>query len=251
MSIAGPSSWRLQRHAQLASTQDTAVAAAQAGEAGFLAILADTQTAGRGSRGRGWVAPAGNLNLSLMLRPRDRVPDPGYWAMLAGVALHSALARYTDGLMLKWPNDLLLHGAKLGGILIDSCLAAGGCLDWLVIGMGANLSQAPHVHGRTAACLPKPAPAPDEVARAVLHAFDRWAQADLHAAWLARAHPAGTEIDVVTRQGRVRGRFAGLTPRGELLLAGHPGPIGSAEVFLTTPPAARGIAPEHRAMLSV
>ena len=233
MTGAGPSSWRLQHHAQLASTQDTAIAAAHAGEAGRLAVLADGQTAGHGSRGRSWTAPAGNLNLSLMLRPRSRLPDPGYWAMLAGVALHAALAPFSGMLMLKWPNDLLLAGAKLGGVLIDSCLASSGHLDWVVIGLGANLAQAPLCARRETAGRPAPAPAPDMIARSVLQAFDYWAKADPRSAWLARAHPPGTAIDVVTPQRRVRGRFAGLTESGELLLEGESAPISSAEIFLT------------------
>ena len=236
MNHAGPSSWRLQHSAHLASTQSTAIAAAHNGEAGFLAVLADRQTAGRGSRGRTWLAPAGNLNLSILLRPPNRLPDPGYWAMLAGVALHSALAPFTGGLILKWPNDLLLNGAKLGGILIDSGLTPGGQLGWVVIGLGANLAQAPRCEDRLTACLPAPAPAPADIAESVLEAFDHWADADLRPAWLARAHPPGTVIDVVTLRSRLRGRFAGLTERGELLLDGHPVPISSAEVFLAVAP---------------
>ena len=234
MNEAGPSPWRLQKHVQLESTQKTAIEAAQAGDAGFLAVLADAQTAGRGSRGRIWVAPAGNLNLSLMLRPHE-MPDPGYWAMLAGVTLHAALAHFTAGLMLKWPNDLMLHGAKLGGILIDSSVLPNGRLDWVVIGMGANLAHAPACEGRQTARLPGPAPTPADIAARVLAAFDCWAGTDIQSAWLARAHPPGTAIDVVTRHRRLQGRFAGLTSRGELLLEGCGSPISSAEIFLSRP----------------
>ena len=248
MITPGPPPWRLQRHARLNSTQDRAIAAAQAGDEGRLAVLADEQTAGRGSRGRSWIAPAGNLNLSLMLRPHQQSPDPGYWAMLAGVALHSALAPYAEGLTLKWPNDVLLNGAKLGGILIDSSVSSNGHLGWVVIGIGANLAHAPLCAHRPTACLPAPAPSPDRIAAAGIEAYDYWANADLRSAWLARAHPLGTAIDVVTQHRRLQGRFAGLTARGELLLEGHPAPIGSAEVFLGTA-ATPDSAPTSRAML--
>jgi BirA family biotin operon repressor/biotin-[acetyl-CoA-carboxylase] ligase len=157
MTSAAPPSWRVQEHKTLASTQDAAIAAARAGDPGRLAILAATQTAGRGSRGRGWLSPAGNLNLSVLLRPDASVP-PGLYALLAGVALHEALSAYAAGLMLKWPNDLLLGGAKLGGILIDASFAAAGVPDWVVIGIGANLAVAPHIAGRETAALPPPAP---------------------------------------------------------------------------------------------
>ena len=171
--------------------------------------------------------------------------------MLAGVALHSALAPFAERLMLKWPNDVLLCGAKLGGILIDSSVLPNGLLDWVVIGIGANLARAPQCEGRLTACLPAPAPPAAAIAAAVLGEFDRWATADFHAAWLARAHRPGTVIDVATQDRRLRGRFAGLTARGELLLEGYPAPISSAEVFLSTPCATLTAAPKTRAALPV
>ncbi len=244
MSQAAPSSWRLQFFPQLPSTQDVALEAARRGDPGRLAVLAEVQTAGRGSRGRGWTAPAGNLNLSVLLRPPGARPDPGNWALLAGVSLYDALSPYAGGLLLKWPNDVLRDGRKLGGVLIDCSLAADGLLDWVVIGFGANLAHAPCVEGRQTACLPAPAPSARTVAEAVLAALDRHAELDMRAAWLSRAHAAGTEIDVVTRRRRLRGRFAGLNEAGELLLMGVEQPVSSAEVFLA-PSVAEGPASAH------
>ena len=228
-------SWRIERHATIASTQTAAIAAARGGEPSRLAVLAAVQTTGRGSRGRGWVSPPGNLNLSVLLRPSG-YPDPGHWAMLAGVALHDTLAPYTDGLMLKWPNDLLLGGGKLGGVLIDSGLDADGRVDWVVVGVGANLAVSPCVEGRITACLPPPCPDAAAVADGFLDKLDCWNGADIRSAWLDRAHRAGTLIDVVTPHRRVRGRFAGLSSRGELVLEGVAAPISSAEVFLPAEP---------------
>lgn len=234
MSAVAPPPWRWQVHDSVASTQDLAIAAARAGTT-RLAVLAMQQTGGRGSRGRAWIAPAGNLNLSVAFRPNDAWPAPGYWAMLAGVCLFDALAHHTDGLMLKWPNDVLLHGAKLGGVLIDSSLRADGRLDWVVIGLGANLAEAPRIEARTTASLPPPPPAPRDVAAHVLENLDRFASANIRAEWLARAHPKGTEIDVVMGGCHIHGRFEGVTEAGELLLEGHARPIGTAEIFLTSP----------------
>ncbi len=221
-------------HAHLASTQDMAIHAARAGDPGRLAVLASVQSAGRGSRGRTWIAPAGNLNLSVLLRPAGARPNPGYWSLLAGVALHDALASHTGGLMLKWPNDVLLDGAKLGGVLIETGLRPDGLLDWVVIGFGANLAEAPAVDGRATACLPPPPPDAREVAESVLSSIDACAGTDVRAAWLARGHGLGTAIDVATPQRRISGRFAGLTMAGELLLDGDPQPISSAEIFLSS-----------------
>ena len=245
---AAPSHWRVQAYEEVASTQDLAITAARAGQAGHLAILASRQVAGRGSRGRSWSAPAGNLNLSVLLRPDDARLDPGHWSMLAGLALYDALRPDTDALTLKWPNDLLIGTAKIGGILIDSSVAASGFLEWVVIGFGANLAEAPAVDGRDTACLPPPAPgmsrpAASDIASAVLAAFDRRSGAELREAWLARAHPPGTLLDIVTPQGRMRGRFAGITARGELLLEGHPTPVSSAEVFVQHQPPETSLSP--------
>ena len=236
MILPAPSSWRWQHYAELVSTQDAAIEAARSGTPGRLAITADRQTAGRGSRGRSWSAPLGNLNLSLLLRPAQARPDPGYWAMLAGVALYEALAPFATGLVLKWPNDLLCQGGKLGGILIDSAVDASGLLEWVVIGIGANLSHAPRLDARATACVGPAGPGQAQVARDVVAALDAVSTQDVRAAWLARAHPVGTPLCVATPHGRVTAPFAGLTPRGELLLHGVPAPINSAEVFLAPAP---------------
>jgi BirA family biotin operon repressor/biotin-[acetyl-CoA-carboxylase] ligase len=221
--------WRVQRYVCLASTQDMAIAAAEAGDPGRLAILADTQTAGRGSRGRGWTAPAGNLNFSALLRPELPI-RPGFWSLLAGVALYEALAPYADGLMLKWPNDLLFDGAKLGGILID---ASG----YLVIGIGANLAVAPSIAGRRTARLPVHAPDPGVIADRLVCEIERYGALSLDTvieAWLARAHPLGTPLDIHTPKRRLRGSFAGLTETGCLRINGCAEAISSAEVFVGT-----------------
>jgi BirA family biotin operon repressor/biotin-[acetyl-CoA-carboxylase] ligase len=216
MTVSAAPAWRVQRYECLASTQDLAIAAAKDGDPGRLAILADVQTAGRGSRGRTWEAPSGNLNFSALLRPEQR-GNPGFWALLAGIALHDALAPFASGLMLKWPNDLLRDGAKLGGILIDA--SYGEALNFLVIGMGANLVAAPDIPGRRTTHLPPPAPDPAEIAKDLIR-------------WLARAHPLGTELDIHTPHRRLKGPFAGLTETGALCIAGHTEPLSSAEVFV-------------------
>ncbi len=236
MIAAAPHAWRWEHHGELASTQDRAIAAARAGENGQLAIMADRQTAGRGSRGRAWCAPEGNLNLSLLIRPRQAAADPGRWSLLAALALHAALRPYAPGLMLKWPNDVLLAGAKLAGILIDSQLGRNNTLDWVVIGLGANLAAAPTIPGRPTAHLLPPAPAPATIAAAITRAIDAHAHlptAAIAAAWLAHAHPIGTALDIRTPTATFAGTFAGLTPAGALLLHNHPCPITSAEVFVS------------------
>ena len=245
--------WRLTTFDILPSTSDLCIARAREGEPEGFAALAMRQTAGRGSRGRGWTSPEGNLNLSVLLRPTGSAAEAGGWALLAGVALIEALAAVWPGppgkhrpgelgLSLKWPNDVLLGGRKLAGILMDSAAAADG-LDWLVIGLGANLAEAPRIPGRDTACLGEagPAPWPGVAAKAVLDRLAQWRQtreqhgfAPIRDAWLSHAHPLGSRIRLTGAASLVGGTFAGLTEQGHLLLetGGQTRAFAAGEVLL-------------------
>ncbi len=220
------SSWRLRTYEALGSTSDLCASLAAAGEPDGLAVLALRQTQGRGSRGRDWASPAGNLALSVLLRPSGPAAEAGQWALLAAVALIKALAHHAPAapLSLKWPNDVLLHGEKLGGILIDSAATGGGRLDWLVIGFGANLGPAPDLPDRQIAGLNTTA-TPAEVADTVLGRIAHWRRvralegfAPVRHAWLTHAHPPGTHLRVRAGGIDVGGSFAGLADDGALLL---------------------------------
>jgi BirA family biotin operon repressor/biotin-[acetyl-CoA-carboxylase] ligase len=215
--------WRLEVFEDLASTSDFCVTRAKAGEPAGLAILALKQTAGRGSRGRTWQAPAGNLNLSVLLRPMRPAAEAGMFSLLAGIAVAEAFETFfVPPTLLKWPNDILLGGAKLAGILIDAAPSAQK-LDWLVLGIGANLRTAPQIPGRATTSLAAHGTdiTPVEAANAILARLSHWQNAPAEAiqsAWLARAHPIGTQMQIQTSQETRSGSFAGLTPAGELLL---------------------------------
>lgn len=214
-------SWRLQIHDTLASTSELCRARAMAGEKAGLAVLARMQTAGRGSRGRAWVGEAGNLFLSVLLRPRDPAQEAGLWALLAGVATADALP---GPVTLKWPNDLMRGGAKLGGILIDSATDAQGRIDWLVIGIGVNLARAPEIAGRDVADL-RAAVSPEVCAAELLDRLTLWQERRvqegwpaIRAAWLARAMPLGSLMSLKLAEREIEGIFAGLAEDGSLLL---------------------------------
>lgn len=226
--IAG---WRLQVYPELGSTSDHLANLAAAGEGAGLAVLALRQTSGRGSRGRGWQSPTGNLSLSVLLRPTLGLAEAGMWPLLAGLALFETAATALpgpSGLLLKWPNDVLLRGRKLAGILIDTALDPAGDVRWLILGMGANLAVAPAVPGRDTACLADAGitpPAPEAFATTLLSALAAWhetwrreGQEPVHRAWLARAHPVGTALTVTYGESRLEGHFAGLSDQGYLLL---------------------------------
>lgn len=127
-------------HEQVDSTSDRLLAARQLPAGRFDACLAEFQDAGRGRRGRRWVAPfASGICLSMSWNYRDAPATLGALSLAAGVATLRALGRLgIGGLSLKWPNDIVQADAKLGGILVDlRGEAAGPAL--VVVGVGINV----------------------------------------------------------------------------------------------------------------
>lgn len=215
--------WSLEQYPELGSTSDEIVRRAKAGDAAGLAILALRQTAGRGSRGRAWRAPEGNLNLSLLLRPSCPAVEAGLFSLMAGVAVAEALEQLgARGLMLKWPNDILCQSAKLAGILIDAAPDGEG-LEWLAIGIGVNLAAAPEVPGRLTTSLRAQSleVTPPIAAAAILSRLSKWVEApgdEIVTAWLARGHAVGTTLKVCYANRDLTGQFIGLSATGSLLL---------------------------------
>ena len=213
--------WRLSIHELLPSTSTLLRELADKGEPEGLAILARRQTAGRGTHGRAWESREGNLFISMLLRPALPLRAVPQAALVAAVALQEAAGPATR---LKWPNDLMLDGAKAGGILTETATDAAGNLAWLIFGIGVNLAYAPEVTGRAVAALG--AEPPEQFARRLLAALARW-----HACWLAegfapirdawmRAGPAiGTEVTATRAGSRLTGRYEGISEEGGLLLA--------------------------------
>jgi BirA family biotin operon repressor/biotin-[acetyl-CoA-carboxylase] ligase len=130
---------------EVESTNDVALSLAATGAPDGTAVLADTQTAGRGRRGRAWHSPpASGLYLSVVLEAGELLPALSVVTLAAGVAAAEAV-RAASGLPveLKWPNDLVIGRPwrKLGGILCESS-GAGGQLEAIVVGIGINLRPA-------------------------------------------------------------------------------------------------------------
>ena len=238
--------WRLDVHEVLPSTSDLCRGRAEAGEPAGLAVLARRQSQGRGSRGRAWSSPAGNLALSVLLRPRLAVRDAACMSLLVGVALAEAVASVVPAgthLALKWPNDLLLNGRKLAGILLDSHGDGAGGIDWLVAGIGVNLAAAPDLPDRVAACIADvaPAPTPEAFAELLLDRLAHWSIvheqygfAPVRTAWLARAQAPGSVMSLRLGTETLSGRFLGLADDGSLLLgqAGATRRFAAGEVLL-------------------
>lgn len=188
-------------------------------------LVADRQTEGRGRQGRDWFDAGGNFMGSTVVHRRPGDPAPGSIALLAGLALHEAVAWHmpdSAGLKLKWPNDLMAGDAKLAGILLE---AEG---EAVVIGIGVNLVSAPEIEGRKTTALAEFTTPPvrdlfaPDLARCLAGEVERWRNAGLAPLlrrWLALAHPVGTALAVHEPGGaRVSGAFAGLAEDGALQL---------------------------------
>lgn len=197
------------------------------GEADGFAALAIRQTRPRGSRGRIWSDPGDSLALSALMRPSPaEQKQPGAWAFIAALAFHEALAngRRSSRLRIKWPNDIVLDGRKMAGILVE---AGAGTWPWVVIGFGANLATSPVIPGRKLACLAEWVPfcEPRSVGERVLASLTHWRGVfeaagfpAIRSAWLARSLPVGTPLVVKGGGYYSEGRFAGIGEAGELLL---------------------------------
>ena len=157
-------------------------------------------------------------------------------SLLCGVALAEAVAGIlppsshpaSPRLTLKWPNDLLLNGQKLAGILLEIHGNASGGVDWVIPGIGLNLAHAPILPDRIAACLAEhmAPPAPEDFAPILLARLFHWCAvqaadgfAPIREAWLARAHPPGSAISLKLGAELLTGSFAGLDTDGSLLMA--------------------------------
>jgi BirA family biotin operon repressor/biotin-[acetyl-CoA-carboxylase] ligase len=188
-------------------------------------LVADRQIAGRGRQGRSWLDGPGNFMGSTAVRLLPQDPAPASLSFVAALALYEALLGHVAvprALQLKWPNDVLLGGAKLAGILLER---AG---DAAVIGIGVNLAWSPELAGRATGDLKTIGPAPDRdaFARDLVVSFDReldrWRQfglAPILARWLAAAHPVGSPLAVHGADGsRVAGTFDGIESDGALRL---------------------------------
>lgn len=191
-------------------------------------LVALSQSQGRGRQGRQWTTIEGNFAGSTLVLLRSGDPEPQTLSLVAGLALIEAVDIAAPGrpLMLKWPNDLLIGGGKLGGILLERSE------DRVAVGIGVNLAEAPRIEGRRTASLDR-AIAPEAFAPLLAASFARWLDRwrstrgeEIVDAWLERAHPLGTTLTVhVDAKTLVSGRFEGLAADGGLLLRTDHGAI--------------------------
>jgi BirA family biotin operon repressor/biotin-[acetyl-CoA-carboxylase] ligase len=248
------------------------LALARTGVAEGAWLRAERQRSGRGRMGREWVSPVGNFYGSTVVRLRPTDPAAPTLALLAAVALEETVSTYIEtgegrgpggqadaaartvnqlplyqlgpGLrrgtaVLKWPNDLLLGGAKLSGILLERAE------DAVVIGIGVNLAHHPDLADRpTTSLAAHDTPVdPAQFAETLAETFTRWLTrwrseglGPVRQRWLDRAHPIGTALTARLPDGTAHdGLFDGLDADGALILRladGQRRVIHAADVFL-------------------
>jgi BirA family transcriptional regulator, biotin operon repressor / biotin---[acetyl-CoA-carboxylase] ligase len=219
------------------STNSDAAAAARDGDPGCLWIVAREQRTGRGRHGRTWTSPPGNLYASLLLIEPCAAALAPQLGFVAGLALHEAVAAETGleapRLALKWPNDLLLDGGKVAGVLLEGHHSPDRSFG-VVIGFGVNVAAAPDATPYPAKALRavkrdlSPEAVFDGLSRAFARHFGAWREArrrgdadpfeNIRRQWLARAAGRGNAVTIRLPTGERTGTFMGLDKAGRLQL---------------------------------
>lgn len=228
-----PDHYRLALFGDIDSTNSEALRRAHRCEPGGVWIVAERQLQGRGRSGRMWQSEKGNFYGSLLLQ-LDIAPDALQQLPLAiGVAAYDAISAVAQlpensALHLKWPNDILLERAKLGGILIESMKPAGATATYVAIGIGLNLAHHPDDATRAATNLNAHnyAVTPSAMLQALAHAIDLrlgvWdlgrGNESIRQAWLQRAIGIGDEVSVKLSTEVCHGIFEGIDDQGALRL---------------------------------
>ncbi len=231
-----PRGFTLHHVETIGSTNDEAARLAASGAPSGTIVLADRQSKGRGRLGRTWHSAPGNLHASILLRPDCSLQAASELSLLAGVVLTELLAGHGPDdldLALKWPNDVLIDGAKVAGILLESGGAKGGRLTHVVIGIGVNVAWSPDdmPYPVTSLAASGFASKPPKdwlfaYASGLANWLDRWQRdgfAVVRDAWRARSYGLGGPIRFRQGQEDVAGRFVDLTEGGALLIEGTDG----------------------------
>jgi BirA family biotin operon repressor/biotin-[acetyl-CoA-carboxylase] ligase len=229
-----PSGYRLLRLETVDSTNAEARRRADAGEPGPLWIWSARQSAGKGRNGRTWQSQPGNLFASLLISLNCPLRTASQLALLAGVVAYDTIAKLLpeetrSELLLKWPNDVLIKGDKVAGMLLESASETRANLCKIVIGTGINLANFPTdlpqpatslaAHGVTIT----PAAALETLAVVTDAWLARWGEGvsfqAVRRAWLDRAGPTGRPLRVrIKDEEEAEGVFAGLDSGGALRL---------------------------------
>jgi len=222
-----PPFFRIETKGVTESTNDDVMKRAIAGESEGLVIQALRQTSGRGRNGRVWESPESNLYLSILIRPRALPKQVLFYSFAAAMAVYDAVLSVMPNadVQLKWPNDVLLNGKKISGILLESAPVENGIVDWVVIGIGINVSSCPDnvLYPTTSLNEAGAKTNVDQVLEEVLKSFDQWHLTlrfdgfrPVRRAWLAYARIGAISVKLQSEE--IKGEFAGIDENGNLML---------------------------------
>ncbi len=225
------------------STNEEAKRLAQGGGAHGAVIWAKRQTAGRGRMGREWVSPEGNLFVTLLLTPEMDLAACSQLSFVAAIAAAEtleAMVQSPQDIACKWPNDILLSGKKLGGILLESFVAANDLgieKRWVAVGVGINIDSCPE-HVMYPATSLREAGVELVSAKIVLsrfiynfiHHYDIWQEKGfkpVQKAWLKRAYHKGKPIEVAMGDEVISGIFDTVDDQGQLCVSRKDGTVAT------------------------
>ncbi len=227
---------RLEIYDQIDSTNREARRRAEAGETGPLWIIANRQTDGYGRRGASWIQSEGDLAATILFAPTGEPEILPQLSLVAAVALADALVAFspTAPVALKWPNDVLLGGGKIAGLLLELVTSPRGGVA-ICLGFGVNIVSRPegmdYPAARLGDVMERP-PTPTEFVERLDEIFfarlAQWAAsgfASARADWLSHAKNLGEEIAVRAPHGTIVGVFRGIDGDGALLLETSEGVI--------------------------
>lgn len=225
-----PQPFALQAFESIDSTNDEAARQAAGGAPDSTVIWALEQTAGRGRRGRDWVSERGNLFASVLVRPNCGPQHVAEFTFMAANALAEAISNLLPGkaVTCKWPNDVLVDGRKVAGILLEAETTADG-VPWLVVGLGVNVHHHPDDGLLYEATDLNGEGALEVRVSGVLETFcmnfqhqrklwERSGFTPVRETWLKRAHGLGEPIEARLPDRTATGTFQGLDETGALML---------------------------------
>jgi BirA family biotin operon repressor/biotin-[acetyl-CoA-carboxylase] ligase len=226
-----PPGYALYAFDRVESTNDEARRLAEQGAKAGVVVVARQQIKGRGRHGRIWQSPPGNLYASLLLRPDCTIAASAQLSLVASLALAEALVALAPpevDVRLKWPNDVLVRGAKVAGLLLESAAGANERPAWVIVGSGVNIESAPSGTPYPATALRLegfPPLEPLDLLARYLGALDRWLARwreggfpAVRPAWLALGSGVGERIRLRLPGEELAGRFLDVTEQGALLL---------------------------------
>lgn len=250
-------SYHLLSYDTIDSTNEEARRLAEGGGSHGAVIWAKRQTAGRGRMGREWVSPEGNLYVSVLLQPEKPIEECAQLSFVASLAVAETLEGIVPEqtqIACKWPNDILLHGRKLAGILLESFVVPGGDgKRWICIGVGINIDSFPEHVMYPATCLREAGvdliSAKIVLSRFIHHfvqRYDSWCEGgfkSVQKAWLKRAYHLGQPIEVMVGDTLVEGLFDTVDAEGQLRVKQKDGTLctlHAGDVFFRVEDAACG-----------